>query len=186
MDLTVILDTLFSVILPIFLILIITYLLLRRVIRTAKAHLSMKKFVKESIRKDRKKFNGLQLTDKVKRRRKRHTNSFQYLRMRGKRPVRQYFIHKSQELPVFVRYAKGKLLKRSRSRLRILVKQEKRTLGKYPIKQGPKGLIELTNEHQCLNELIVFLHHLPDAILEQRPYDIYVPTSDTTITYQIK
>jgi hypothetical protein len=181
-----ILDTLFSIVLPILLVLIIVYLIGKRLIHTAKAHLGMKKFVKESIKKDRKKFNGLKLVEQVKRKRKRHSNSFQQLRMRGKRLVRQYFTHKTQELPVFVRYARGKLLKRSRSSLRILVKQDKRTLGKYPIKQGVKHLIECANEHECLNELITFLHHVPDAILEQRPYAIDVPSSDTFITYQIK
>lgn len=146
----------------------------------------MKKFVKESIKKDRKKFNGLKLVDSIKRKRKRRTNTFQHLRMGGKRRTRKYFLHKAQELPVFVRYTKGKLLKRSRSSLRILIKQDRKTVGKYSLKQGPKNLIACANNHDCLNELITFLHHLPDAVLEQRPYDMYVPSSDTTITYQIK
>ena len=186
MEMTQILDTLFSVVLPIFLVLIITYLVSKRLIRTAKAYLNMKQFVKQAIKLDRKKYNGLQLVDKVKAKRKRRTNSFAELRMRGKRPVRKYFIHKAEELPVFVRYTHGKLLKRSRNKLRILIKQDSKTLGKFYLKQGPKDFIEIANDFHCLNELITFLHHLPDAILEQRPYDMYVPSSDTTITYQIK
>lgn len=186
MDLTAILDTLFSIVLPIFLVLIITYLIGRRMIKTAKSHLNMKRFVKQAIKLDRKKFNGLQLVDKVKHRRKRRSNRFADLRSRGKRYVRRYFIHKSEELPVFVRYTRGKLLKKSHSKLRFYIKQDNKTLGKVTLKQGPRDLIELSNDFHCLNELITFLHHLPDAILEQRPYDIYVPSTDATISYQIK
>lgn len=181
-----ILDTILRVVVPITFLVLILYLIIKRLNKTARLHLGMKRYVKQATKLDRKKHNGLQLVSKIKNRRKRRTNSFESLRMRGKRPVRKYFIHKTEELPVFVKYTHGKLLKRANKKVRILVKQDSKTLHKTYLKQGTKDLIALSNEYHCLNELITFLHHLPDAILEDRHYDIYVPSSDLTITYQIK
>jgi hypothetical protein len=162
------------------------WVLLKRLVRTARGHLGMKRYVRQATRLDRKQYNGLQLLEKIKRRRKRKTNHFRGLRWLARRPVRRYFQHKSEELPVFVRYTSGKLLKRSKAKLRIVVKQGSKTVAKYKLKAGAREFIDLSNDHHCLNELIIFLHHLPDAILERRDYDIDVTSANLTITYQIK
>ena len=173
-------------IVPIVLGLLILYLILRRLNKSAKMYLGMKKYVKQAIKLDRKKFNGLELVDRIKRKRKRHTNAFQFLRGSAKRDVRKYFAHKAEELPVFTRYTYGKLFKRSKHSLTLYIKQGKKTQEKWACKQGAKKFLEVTNQDHCVDELITFLHHLPDANLEKRPYDIYVAASDTNITYQIK
>ena len=168
------------------LICLIVYLILRRMTKIARQHLAMKNFVKKSIRLDRKKFDGNSLVDKIKRRRKRHTNSFQYLRGGAKRLVRRYFNHKSEELPVIARYANGGLFKRSNNKIVFYVKQGKKTLNKYTLKKGAKFFVDLTNQYNCVDELIVFLHQLPDAVLEKKIIDIYSTIGDVTLTYQIK
>lgn len=165
---------------------LIAFLIIRRLIKTARAYLGMKQYVKSAIKLDRKKFNGLQLIDKIKRKRKRHSNSFDALRRRGKTLVRRYLSHKVEELPVFVRYANGSLLKRANNKLFLYVKQDKKSVSKVAIKKGVKPLIELSNQFHCLDELINFLHHLPDAILEKKPLDIYIGQDDANLIYQIK
>lgn len=186
MTFTEVIQFVLDYIVPIVLGLLILYLLIKRLNKTAKIYLGMKKYVKQAIKLDRKKFNGLQLVDKIKRKRKRHSNSFQQLRGRAKRFTRRYFAHKIEEIPVFTRYTHGKLFKRSKSKVAVYIKQGKKTQEKIYMKHGVKRLIEATNHHHCLDEMITFLHYLPDAILEQRPYDIYVAATDVTITYQVK
>jgi len=186
MDIETLLTYFFDYFVPIILGLLILYFISRRLLKTAKMYLGMKAYVKKAIKLDRKKFNGLVLVDKIKRKRKRRTNSFQSLRGSAKRNVRKYFIHKVEEIPVFTRYTHGKLLKRTKAKVVFYIKQDSKTLDKFTMKQGPKQLIDCTNQHNCLDEMITFLHHLPDAILEKRDYDIYTAASDTTITYQLK
>lgn len=186
MDLNTTITYILDNIIPVVLGILVLFLVIRRLFKTAKMYLGMKAYVKQAIKLDRKKFNGLSLVDKIKRKRKRHTNSFQFLRGSAKREVRKYFAHKAEELPVFTRYTYGKLFKRTKSKLTIYIKQGKKTLDKIHMKQGAKPLIEMSNLHQCVDELITFLHNLPDAILEKKPYEIYVTASDTNITYQIK
>lgn len=180
------LDILLGFVLPVMLGSFLFWLLLKRVLRTARGHLGMRRYVRQATRLDRKKHNGLELLDKVKRRRKRNSNTFSGLRLFGRGPVRRYLVHKSEELPVFVRYTSGKLLKRSKAKLRLVVKQGSKTIAKYKLKSGIHDFIDLSNDHHCLTELIIFLHHLPDAVLERRDYEIDVPHNNLTITYQIK
>lgn len=186
MTFTEILQYILDYIVPIVLGLIILFLLIKRLNKTAKMYLGMKKYVKQAIKLDRKKFNGLQLVDKIKRKRKRHSNSFQQLRGRAKRLTRKYFAHKVEEIPVFTRYTHGKLFKRSKHKIAIYVKQGKKTQEKIYMKHGVKRLIETTNKQHCLDEMITFLHYLPDAIIEQRAYDIYIEATDMSISYQVK
>ena len=87
---------------------------------------------------------------------------------------------------MFSRYTEGKLFKRAKAKVILYIKQDKKTLDKFTMKQGTRHLIEMSNKHNCLDEMITFLHHLPDAIIEKRTYDIYAPASDVSITYQVK
>jgi len=186
MDFETMLSYFFEYFVPIVVGLIILFLISRRLTKTAKMYLGMKAYVKQAIKLDRKKFNGLTLNDKIKRKRKRHSNSFQSLRGRAKRDVRKFFNHKVEEIPVFSRYTEGKLFKRAKAKVILYIKQDKKTLDKFTMKQGTRHLIEMSNKHNCLDEMITFLHHLPDAIIEKRTYDIYAPASDVSITYQVK
>ncbi len=68
----------------------------------------------------------------------------------------------------------------------IIVKNERKTLKKIKMKKGMKQLIEITNKYECLDEVIAFMHNLPEAILEDQDYDIFVSEADIMITYVIK
>ena len=155
-------------------------------VRSARRHLAMKNFVKKSLKLDRKKFNGEQLVHKIRRKRKRKTNSFQYLRGSARRAVRKYFNHKTDELPVVTKYANGGLFKRSNNKLVLYVKQGRRTLDKYTLKKSSKPLIDSTNSHNCVDEMILFLHQLPDAIIDNKPLELYSESNGVHLTYQIK
>ena len=158
-----------------------------RLFRTARIYLGMKSYVRKARKLDRKKFNGLTLVEKTSRKRKKDTNSFKKLRGSSKKKVRKYLNHKFEELPVFVRYSHGKLLKRSHQKLRIIIKNEKKTLKKISMKKAQKQIIDITNKYECLDEVIVFLHNLPEAIVEQQEYDIFVGEEDEIIiSYQVK
>lgn len=168
------------------LLLLIVYLFIRRLIRTARMYLGAKNFVKKSKKLRKKKFNGFQLVDSIKNKRKRNTNSYEKLRRRAKRKVLKYINYKAEELPTFARYSYGKLLKRASDKLLIIFRGEKRTLEKISIKKVPKQLLEATNKYDCLNELIIFLHGLPQAILDKKEAHIFVREDDIQITYLIK
>ncbi len=160
--------------------------ILFRLFRTARMYLGMKSYVKKAKKQDRKKFNGLVLVDKISKKRKKETNAFNKLRGGAKKKVRKYLTHKFDELPVFTKYSHGKLLKRSKEKLIIIIKNERKTLRKIRMKKSIKQVIDVTNKYQCLDEMITFLHNLPDAILDQQEYDIYAGDEDILITYAIK
>jgi hypothetical protein len=166
--------------------LVVIGFIISRLVKSARIYLGSKSYVRKARKLDRKKYNGLQLIDKTRNKRKRDTNSFDKLRGRSKKRVRKYFSHKVEELPVFTKYSYGKLLKRSKDTLLIVIKTERKTLRKMSMKKGVKKLIESSNKYECLDELINFLHNLPEAILDQQEYDIYVGEQDLLITYQVK
>jgi len=166
--------------------LIVLFLVLKRLNKSAKMYLRMKKYVKQTKKLNQRRFNGLTLVDKIKRKRKRHTNDFRHLRRRPKREVRKYLAHKMEEIPVLTRYSYGKLFKRSKNKAMFYLKLGKRNKSKWTAKHGVKHWIELSDEYACIDEMIVFLHHLPEAILDKRDYEMHIEATDITITYQIK
>ncbi len=165
---------------------IIVIFILFRMFKTMRMYLGAKSFVKKSLKQDKKKFNGIMLVEKITKKRKKNTNSFKKLRGRAKKWVRKYLTHKLDQLPIVARYSKGTLFKRSKSKLLFLVKNERKTIKKMNIKKGQKQLLELTNKYDCLDELITFLHHLPNAILNDEEYDIFFGEEGLLLTYQIK
>jgi hypothetical protein len=186
MDISEIITYALDHIIPVILGAFILFLILRRLYKTARQHMGMRSYLKSAEKLDKKKFNGIHIVDSIQRKRKRHTNSFKQLRGRAKKKVRQYLTHKSEELPVVVRYAKGKMFKRSRSRLIITITNGRKTLQKASFKKGIKELIDITNEYECVDEMITFLHYLPQALLKHEEYDIYVDDADVAISYYIK
>ena len=165
---------------------IVVLLIISRLYKTALIYLGTKRYVRKSKKLRKKKYNGILLTDKIKKKRKKNTNSFQKLKGRGRKLSKKYFNYKLEELPVITKYSYGKLLKRSRNKLVIIVKNERKTLKKIHMKKGLKTMINVTNKYECLDEFIVFLHNLPEAILEQQDYDIYVGDNDVSISYIVK
>lgn len=165
---------------------IIALFIIFRLLKTAKIYLGTKSYVRKSKKLRKKKYNGIQLTDKIKKKRKKNTNEYSKLRGRGKKLVRKYFNYKIEELPVITRFSYGKLFKRSKKKFIIVVKNERKTLKKVNMRKGLKNLIQITNKFKCLDELIHFLHNLPEAILEQQDYDIYIGDEGISIGYIVK
>ena len=165
---------------------LVALFIISRLFKTASIYLGTKRYVRKSKKLRKKKYNGILLTDKIKKKRKKNTNSFQKLKGRGKKLSKKYFNYKLEELPVITKYSYGKLLKRSKNKLIIIVKNEKKTLKKIHMKKGLKAIINVTNKYECLDEFILFLHNLPEAILEQQDYDIYVGDNDVSISYIVK
>ncbi len=157
-----------------------------RMYKTFRIHLGAKKYVRKSKKLRKKKWNGIQLVDKIQKKRKKGTNSYNKLRGRGKKRVKKYFNYKLEELPVITRYSYGKLLKRSSDKLVIFARNERKIVKKVGVRKGLKNIIDLTNKYQCLDEMIHFLHNLPEAILEQQDYDVYINEQDISIGYMIK
>lgn len=157
-----------------------------RLIKTIRLHLGAKRYVRKSKKLRKKKYNGIQLVEKIHKKRKKGSNSYKKLRGGAKKKVRRYFNYKIEELPVITRYSYGKLLKRSKDKLVIFARNERKTVKKFKIKKGLKNLIDLTNKFQCLDELIQFLHNLPEAILGQQNYDVYIVEQNISIGYKIK
>lgn len=165
---------------------VIILFIIFRMFKTMRMYLGAKSFVKKSLRLDKKKFNGITLVEKTSKKRKKNTNSFKKLKGRSKKWVRKFLAHKFDQLPIVTRYSRGKLLKRSRNKLLLIVKNEKKTIKRISTKKGEKMLIDLTNKYDCLDEVITFLHHLPNAILNEEEYDIYFGEEGFLLTYQIK
>jgi len=161
-------------------------MILYRLYKTALMYLGAKSYVKKSKKWRKKKYNGIQLVDKIRKKRKKNTNSYHKLNRRGKNLVRKYFNYKLEELPVIRKYSYGKLLKRNNKRLVILIRNEKKVLKKIYMAKGLKNLIDATNKYNCLDDMILFLHNLPDALLEQQDYDIYLNEQEVLIGYDIK
>ncbi len=169
-------------------IVVVTILIIRRLYKNAKMYLAAKSYVKSSLKLDKKKFNGLLLLERVQKKRKRNTNSFGKLRGRAKKWVRAYFTHKVEEFPVFARYSQSKFTKRGKAKFFLLVQTGGKKVRKINMKSGTKSIIDLTNEFDCLNEMIEFLHYLPEKILNQEEYTEYAGFGEQEIilSYLIK
>ena len=102
-----------------------------RLLKTAKIYLGTKSYVRKSKRLRKKKYNGILLIEKIKKKRKKNTNEYQKLKGRGKKHVKKYFNYKLEELPVITKYSYGKLLRRSKKKLIIIVRNERKTLKSF-------------------------------------------------------
>ncbi len=164
----------------------IVFFILYQLLKSANRYLDVKSYVKKSKRLRKKKFNGIYLTEKLAKKRKKNTNSYQKLKGKGKTLTKKYFTYKMAELPAVTKYSYGKMFKKSNKNLIIVVKHGKKTLQKIKMKKGLRNMIQVTNKHECLDEFIHYLHNLPEAILEQQDYDIFVGVEGVSISYIIK
>ncbi|MEC9484379.1 MAG: hypothetical protein UMR38_00715 [Candidatus Izemoplasma sp.] len=164
---------------------IISYFIVKKLFKNMLYYAIVKRFVNKSKRLRKKKYNGLMLVEYTKQKRKKNTNSYKKLKRRAKRKVKKYFIYKIDELPRIVKYTQSKLLKKSRKRLTIIIKNERKTVKKFYLTIGVKPILQLTDTYQCLDEMIQFFHHLPDAILADKDYDIFLDHEGILITYKI-
>ncbi len=167
-------------------VVIIITLVILRIRKTIRIHIGSKKYVKKSRKLRKRKFNGITLVDKIKRKRKKKTNNYLKLTYSGKRKVKKYLNYKSEELPIITKYSYGKLFKRSNNKLIIFAKRDKKIIKRVNLKKGPKNIIDFVNRYECLNEMIVYLHNLPVAILDQQDYELNVKGKEISLGYKIK
>jgi hypothetical protein len=172
--------------LPILVFLFVFYLIVKRTIKTIKRFISSKQILKKSKSLDQKKFNGITLANKLYTQKQRLTNTFDALSKRKKRSVSNYLTYKTKELEAIINSIYGGVIKRSNKKIKIIILKDNKIIGKLIIKNTIENIIHFCNKYHCLNELIIFFHHLPTAILESSEYEIEVPTTDYIITYQIK
>ena len=76
---------------------VIALFIIFRLLKTAKIYLGTKSYVRKSKKKRKKKFNGIQLTDKIQKKRKKNTNEYSKLRGRGKKLVKKYLNYNHQD-----------------------------------------------------------------------------------------
>ena len=169
-----------------FIVIDVIFFVLFTLWKKIQVRLDAKRYVKKAQKLRKKRWNGILLVDFLQKKRKPGTNTFNKLKRGGKRRVRKYFSYKIEELPLITKYSYGKLLKRSNNKLIIFVRNETKIVKKLKIKRGLNNLVNTTNKYQCLNEMIYFLHDLPDAILEQQDYDIFITEQDLSIGYKVK
>jgi len=174
-----------NIFITIFVILITVFIIIRAR-KTFIIHLAAKKYVKKAKKLRKKKWNGILLVDKIHKKRKKGTNTFNKLKGGGKKRVKKYFIYKLEELPVVTKYSYGKLLKRSSDKLMIFAKNDKKIVKRVRLKKGLGSLIDLVDRYSCLDEMIHYLHNLPEAILDQQDYDIYINKQNISIGYIVK
>ena len=165
---------------------VMTLLILIRLFKSARIYLGIKSYIRNTKKLRKKKFNGILLTEKITKKRKKNTNQYSKLKSKGKKLVKKYFTYKLEELPVITRYSYGKLLRRSKKKIVIIVKNEHKTIKKVSMKKGLKNLLQLTDNYKCLDELIYFLHNIPEAILKQQDYGVFIGEEEISIGYLIK
>lgn len=161
-------------------------ILIWRMFKSISIYFGAKGFVKKSNKLRRKKYNGTTLVEYTEKRRKKNTNTYNKLRRKGKNKVEAYFKYKQEELPGITNYANGKMLKRNRQKLVIFVSNGQKKIKKIHMKKAFKDFVELTNKYECLDELILYLHNLPNAILNHQDYDIFVGEKEVAIGYELK
>lgn len=172
---------------PVFLVIgFIIFLLIIRLINTMRINTGAKSYITRANKLRRKKFNGPDLIEFTALKRKGGSNTYKKLKTNAKSRVEKYFQYKEEELPALVNFVYSKRKKKNKRHLTIFVTNGKRKMIKIKLGKTVKEFIQLTNSFECLDELIRFLHNLPDAILKHQKYDIYIPEHEVSIGYSIK
>lgn len=171
---------------PVFILHLFISLIIWRGYTNARIYFGTKSYVKKTNKLRRKKFSGLMLNEFTEKRRKKRTNTYKNLRSKAKSRVEKYFQYKEDELPGITNYSYSKLFKRNKSKLFIIVSDGHKKIMKIQLKKATKQFIELVNTYECLDEFVQYLHNLPDAIMNQQDYDIYINDHDVSIGYEVK
>jgi hypothetical protein len=148
--------------------------------------MSSAKYNRKAKRLRKKKYNGVLLIDKIRKRRKKNTNNYKKLKRKGKKLTKKYLDYKAEELPIIAKYADSKVLKSSRRQLMIVVYEEGKTKKKYKLKKGSKQFINIIDTYDCLDQMIEFLHKLPDTMVNDEDLEFYIEEQNITIGYTLK
>jgi len=157
-----------------------------RMIKSMHFYMSSAKYNRKAKRLRKKKYNGVLLIDKIRKRRKKNTNNYKKLKRKGKKLTKKYLDYKAEELPIIAKYADSKVLKSSRRQLMIVVYEEGKTKKKYKLKKGSKQFINIIDTYDCLDQMIEFLHKLPDTMVNDEDLEFYIEEQNITIGYTLK
>lgn len=183
-----IIDTLFSseyvlyTVLGILLLLFILNLVIRRLWFNFKSN----RYLAKAKRLREKKYNGIELVKTTQDKRRKNTNCFKRLKGSSKKKIEHYLDYKTKELPNIFNFVENNSLKPSKKILYIVFKNDQKIVSKQPIEIGYRQLIRNSDKFDCLDQIILFLHHLPDALLAQKEYDVYIEDEDMIITYEVE
>ena len=161
-------------------------LVIIRIIASIRINAGAHSYIKRANKLRRKKFNGPDLISYISDKRRRGPNTYRRLKANAKGRVQKFFQYKEEELPALVNFSHGKKKKKNRGKLIIFVTNGHRKMIKIRMGRTLKEFINLTNKFECLDEFIHFLHNLPEAILKNQQYDIYIPEHEVSIGYEIK
>lgn len=183
-----IIDTLFSneYILYTILGLLLLLFILNLVIRRCWFKYKSNRYLAKAQKLREKKFNGIELVKTTQDKRRKHTNCYKRLKGSAKKKVEHYLDYKSKELPNVFNFVENHSLKPSKKILYIVFKSDQKILSKQPIEIGYRQLIKNSDKYDCLDQIILFLHHLPEALLAEKEYDVYIEDEDMIITYEVE
>ena len=133
-----------------------------------------------------KKYNGIELVKTTQEKRKKQTNCYKRLKNSAKKKVDHYFDYKTKEIPNIFNFVENNSLKPSKKILYIVFRNDQKIISKQPIEIGYRQLIKNSDRFDCLDQIILFLHHLPEALLAQKEYDVYIEDEDMIITYEVQ
>lgn len=172
---------------PVFLIIaFIVILVIIRLFNRMRINAGAKSYIKKASKLRRKKFNGPDLIEYTTHKRKGGSNTYKKLKTNAKGKVEKFFQYKEEELPALVNFMYAKRKKKNKKKLVVFVTNGQRKMIKIGLGKTVKEFIQVSNKFDCLDELIRFLHDLPNAILKQKDYDIYIPEHEVSIGYEIK
>lgn len=172
---------------PVFLVIVFFLVLVAiRIINNMRIDAGAKSYIKRANKLRRKKFNGQDVIEYTSYKRKGGSNTYKKLKNNAKSRVEKFFQYKEEELPALVNFSHGKRKKKNKKKLVIFVTNGQRKMIKIGLGKSIKEFIYLTNKFECLDELIKFLHNLPEAILNHQEYEIYIPEHEVTLGYEIK
>jgi len=172
---------------PVFLVIaFIVVLVIIRVVNKIRIAAGAKSYITKANKLRRNKFNGPELVEFTATKRRRGSNTYRKLKGKAKSRVDRFFQYKEEELPAIVNFSHGKKGKNSKKKLIIFITNGQKKMLKIRAGKTTKDFINLTNKFECLDQLIQFLHNLPEAIMNRQEYDIYIPEHEVSIGYQIK
>ncbi len=146
----------------------------------------LKRMVRRYARQRKKKYNGERLIEKIDKKRKIETNNFKGLKGKGKKLVKGFFKHKYNELKYCtILKTRGKFRFKGKQCL-IQIEKEKKEHIKKENYNSAKHFIRLCDKYDCLDQFILYLHELPEQLLQDQIFEYYIADHDATITYIIK
>lgn len=172
---------------PVFVVIAFIFILvIIKVINNIRINQGAKSYIKRANKLRRKKFNGPDLIEYTAMKRRRGSNTYRRLKGNAKSKVDKYFQYKEEELPALVTFSYGKKRRKTRKKLVIYLTNGHHKIIKIKMGKTVKELVNLSNKFECLDEIIRFLHNLPDAILNKKEYSLYIPEHEATLGYEIK